>query len=382
MTSFTARRYDNGEPVRISLHYGQISEVEPLWTREPVDDWPWVAPAFFDLQINGYGGVWFADERLTVEQVLEVLADYQTHGVARLFPTLITSSRQALGHGFRTIRAACEKEPWADRMVAGCHLEGPYISNIDGPRGAHPIQHVRSCDWAEFEALNEASGRRIRLVTVAAEAVGAVEFIRQATAAGILVALGHQAADADQIRAAVDAGARLSTHLGNGAAGMLKRHPNFLWDQLADDRLTASVISDGHHLPDAVLKTFVRAKTPERIVITCDASGLAGQPPGVYETAFGPFEVVPEGKIVVAGQKTLLAGSAQTTEMCVGYMVKAAGVTLGQACDMAGRIPLKLCGLETSGLIAGAAADLVLFRFDAKTGAVNIHKLITQKASA
>ncbi len=331
---------------------------------------------------NGYGGVWFADEKLTVDQVLEVLAGYQTHGVARLFPTLITSSRQALEHGFRTVRAACEKEPWADRMVAGCHLEGPYISNVDGPRGAHPIQHVRPCDWAEFDALNDASGRRIRLVTVAAEAVGAIEFIRQATAAGILVALGHQAAEADQIRAAVDAGARLSTHLGNGAAGMLKRHPNFLWDQLADDRLTASVISDGHHLPDAVLKTFVRAKTPERIVITCDASGLAGMPPGVYETAFGPFEVVEDGKIVVAGQRTLLAGSAQTTEMCVGHMVKAAGVTLGQACDMAGRIPLKLCGLEATTLKAGAPADLVLFRFAPATGALTIDRLLTQKTSA
>ncbi|QDT54967.1 N-acetylglucosamine-6-phosphate deacetylase [Caulifigura coniformis] len=377
MTSFTARRYDSGEPVRIALQNGRITDVEPIWTREPLEDWPWVAPAFFDLQINGYGGVWFADEKLTVEQVLEVLAGYRTHGVGRLFPTLITSSRKALEHGFRTVRAACEKEAWADRMVAGCHLEGPYISDQDGPRGAHPVQHVRPCDWSEFEALNAASGGRIRLVTVAAEAVGAAEFIRRASDAGILVALGHQAADAAQIRAAVDAGARLSTHLGNGAAGMLKRHPNFLWDQLADDRLIPSVISDGHHLPDAVLKTFVAAKSPERVVITCDASGLAGMPPGVYPTAFGPFEVVDDGRIVVAGQRTLLAGSALTTEVCVGHMVKATGVTLGQACDMAGRIPLRLCGLDAPRLIAGAAADLVLFGFEAGAGKLTIDKLMT-----
>jgi N-acetylglucosamine-6-phosphate deacetylase len=206
--------------------------------------------------------------------------------------------------------------------------------------------------------------------------VGAVEFIQRAASAGILVALGHQAADATQIRAAVDAGARLSTHLGNGAAGMLKRHPNFLWDQLAEDRLTASVISDGHHLPDAVLKAFVRAKTPERIVITCDASGLAGSPPGVYQTTFGPFEVVPEGKIVVAGQRTILAGSAQTTEHCVGHMVKAAGVTLGQACDMAGRIPLRLCGLEATSLAPGSKADLVLLRFEPQSGTLTVDNLI------
>ncbi len=376
MTSLTARRYDSGEPVRIEIGNDRIHAVEPLWTREPLDDWPWVAPAFFDLQINGYGGVWFADEKLTVDQVLTVLAGYREHGVSRLFPTLITSSRAALEHGFHTVRAACEQEAWADRMVAGCHLEGPYISDQDGPRGAHPIQHVRPCDWDEFAALNAASGGRIRLVTLAAEAVGAVEFIQRAVSAGILVALGHQAADAAQIREAVDAGARLSTHLGNGAAGMLKRHPNFLWDQLAEDRLTASVISDGHHLPDAVLKTFVRAKTPERIVITCDASGLAGMPPGVYETAFGPFEVVDDGKIVVAGQRTLLAGSAQTTETCVGHMAKAGGVTLGQACDMASRIPLRRCGLDVPRLMPGSVADLVLFRFDAASGALTVDRLV------
>jgi N-acetylglucosamine-6-phosphate deacetylase len=376
MTSFTARRYDSGEPIRLSVHNDRIAEIEPLWTRESLHDWPWIAPAFFDLQINGYGGVWFADEKLTVDQVLTVLAGYREHGVSRLFPTLITSSREALEHGFRTVRAACEKERWVDQMVAGCHLEGPYISDQDGPRGAHPIQHVRPCDWAEFEALNAASGGRIRLVTLAAEAVGAVEFIQRAVAAGMLVALGHQAADAAQIRAAVDAGARLSTHLGNGAAGMLRRHPNFLWDQLAEDRLTASVISDGHHLPDTVLKAFVRAKSPERIVITCDASGLAGSPPGIYQTAFGPFEVVPEGKIVVAGQRTLLAGSAQTTETCVGHMVNAAGVTLGQACDMAGRIPLRLCGLDAPTLAPGSKADLVLFRFDPLHSALTIDTLV------
>ena len=376
MTSFTARRYDNGEPIRLSVHNDRIAEIEPLWTRESLADWPWIAPAFFDLQINGYGGVWFADEKLTVDQVMTVLAGYREHGVSRLYPTLITSSREALEHGFRTVRAACEKERWVDQMVAGCHLEGPYISDQDGPRGAHPIQHVRPCNWAEFETLNAASGGRIRLVTLAAEAVGSVEFIQRAVAAGMLVALGHQAADAAQIHAAVDAGARLSTHLGNGAAGMLKRHPNFLWDQLSEDRLTASVISDGHHLPDAVLKTFVRAKTPERIVITCDASGLAGSPPGVYQTAFGPFEVVPEGKIVVAGQRTLLAGSAQTTETCVGHMVKAAGVTLGQACDMAGRIPLTLCGLGPTTLKPGSKADLVLFRVHPTTGALTVDQLV------
>jgi N-acetylglucosamine-6-phosphate deacetylase len=276
MKEFRARRYDSGEPVRIRIERGILASLEPLWTREPLDDWPWITPGFFDLQINGFGGTWFGDESLTVEQVLTVLAGFRERGVTRLFPTLITNSHAALLHGFETIAAACEREQWANAMVPGCHLEGPFISAEDGPRGAHPAAHVRPCDWTEFEKLNAASGRRIRLVTLAPECPGAIEFIRRAVASGVTVAVGHTAATGQQIQAAIDAGAKLSTHLGNGAHPVLKRHPNVIWDQLGDARLHASVISDGHHLPASVLRSILATKSAERTIITCDASGLAG----------------------------------------------------------------------------------------------------------
>ena len=201
--------------------------MEPAQPDGDANELPFVAPGFFDLQINGHRGIWFSSDELTVEQVLTVLGEHFQYGITRMCPTLVTNSRETLRNGFDAICRACERERWADRMAPGCHLEGPYISAEDGPRGAHPLEHVRGCDWSEFEELQAAAGGRIRLVTLAAEAEGAVDFIRRAVAAGVRIAIGHTAADSAQITAAVDAGATLSTHLGNGAHGTIRRHPNY-----------------------------------------------------------------------------------------------------------------------------------------------------------
>ncbi|REJ93853.1 MAG: N-acetylglucosamine-6-phosphate deacetylase [Planctomycetota bacterium] len=360
---FCARRYDTAEPVRILIEGEQILAVEPVRPTKDVHDWPYVAPGLFDLQINGYGGIWFSDETLTPQKVLTALAAHYQHGITRMCPTLITNSFEALHAGFTAIRTACESEPWADRMVPGCHLEGPYISSEDGPRGAHPLEHVRGCDWEEFRKLQAASGDRICLVTLAAEADGACPFIRTAVEHGVTIAIGHTAADSEQIRNAVDAGARLSTHLGNGAHGTIRRHPNYIWDQLGDSRLTASIITDGHHLPPSVVRSFVRAKGLQRIVITCDASGLAGCKPGVYDYDGGKFEVLEDGPIVIAGQRQFLAGSGQQTDVCVANAIAMAGLSLGEACDLAARAPARLLGQEVVRLSRGSRADLMVFDY-------------------
>ena len=291
------RRYDTGEPVRVSIEDGRIASVEPVWPQKSVDEWPYIAPGLFDLQINGFGGQWFSDEGLTAEQVLSTLEPHFAHGITRLCPTLITSAFEPLRDGFTAIRQACEQERWADRMVAGCHLEGPYISGEDGPRGAHPLADVRPADWDEFTKLQEASGGRIRLVTLAPEVEGAVDFIRRAVVEGLTIAIGHTAATGDQIAAAVDAGARLSTHLGNGAHGMIRRHPNYVWEQLGEPRLQTSIINDGFHLPPSVVRSIVRTKGPRNIILTCDASGLAGCEPGEYEYHGSRYEVLADGPI-------------------------------------------------------------------------------------
>jgi N-acetylglucosamine-6-phosphate deacetylase len=362
MLTLHGRRYENGEPVRISVEGERIATVEPAWPACDAADWPLVAPGLFDLQINGHGGIWFGKAGITVDEVLSVLEQHFRFGVTRLCPTVITNSYDVLHGALTALRRACEKEQWAARMVPGFHLEGPYISAEDGPRGAHPREHVRPPDWAEFERLQAAAGGRICLITLAPELPGAIEFIRAATAAGVTVSLGHTAADALQIVQAVEAGARLSTHLGNGAHPLIRRHPNYIWEQMGDSRLSASVIADGHHLPPSVLRSIIRAKGVRGTILTCDASGLAGCPPGDYTEAEMKMEVLTDGRIVVAGQRQLLAGSGADTRRCVVEAVRAAGVALPEALDMAGRNPARLLGFEEIRLRAGSRADLILFR--------------------
>jgi N-acetylglucosamine-6-phosphate deacetylase len=242
--------------------------------------------------------------------------------------------------------------------VLGIHLEGPFISSLDGYRGAHPAGAVRDPDWDEFQRLQEAAGGRIILLTLAPERAGAIAFIRRAVAAGVTVALGHTAADGNTIRAAVDAGARLSTHLGNGIASPLPRHPNPIWEQAADDRLFATFIADGHHLDAATLRVLYRAKSPRAILVS-DASPLAGLPPGTY----GPWAVDPSGKIVVAGT-AYLAGSNQALEVGLNTLLRATGCTLDEAFRTVATAPALLLGRLPITLDAGDVPNLVVFRRD------------------
>jgi N-acetylglucosamine-6-phosphate deacetylase len=362
MFTLHARSFENGEPLQITVQGDRIRSVVPAWPTSSLAEWPFVAPALFDLQVNGYGGIWFSNDELTSSEVLKTLKPFYRHGVTRLCPTLITNSFEGLSAGFGAIRAACESNPAADRMVCGCHLEGPYISSEDGPRGAHPKEHVRAADWAEFQKLQEISGNRIKLVTIAPEVDGALDFIRHAVAAGVVIAIGHTAATPEQVSAAVEAGAELSTHLGNGAHAMIHRHRNYIFEQLSDPRLVASLIVDGHHLPASLVRTFIKVKSTRRTIMTCDAAGWAGCPPGIYESKLGRSEILENGKLVVAGQRELLAGSAQGTDTCVAKAIEFAGVSLKEAIDMASKNPAKLLGSEVVRLRRGSLADLMIFR--------------------
>ncbi len=325
---------------------------------EVLDTDDWVAPAFWDLQINGRWGVSFSDPTLTVDQVAEIVRAQASLGTARLCPTLITAPREDMLHGVRTIAEACDRFPDVGKMVLGIHLEGPSISELDGYRGAHPLESVRGPNWDEFLEIREASGNRIAIITLAPERPGAIDFIRRASAEGVVIAIGHTSADAPTLRAAVEAGARLSTHLGNGIASPLPRHDNPIWHQAAEDDLMASLIADGHHLGPSILKALVRAKTPENILLVSDASPLAGLPPGRY----GAWEVEPSGKVVVAGTP-YLAGSNQGIEVGVDQLIRFAGLTPKQALDAATRPPRPFLLARPEPLLeAGQAANLIRFR--------------------
>ena len=360
---FRARRYDTGELLAVTVIQQQIAGLQSAELRDtdPSGGQPWFAPGFVDLQINGFGGVEFNDERLNTDQVEQVSRACDAMGVTGYCPTVTTHSFEAMARSLGVIARACRENPAVARRVVAIHLEGPYLSSEDGPRGAHPPEFCRPPDWDEFCRFQDAAEGRIRLLTMAPEFPGSSAFIERVVEAGVIVAIGHTKADAQQIRDAVDAGATLSTHLGNGAHAMIRRHPNYIWDQLAEDRLAATLIADGHHLPAPVVKTFVRAKSPQRCILVSDLVGLGGKPPGVYSTKAGNIEVLEDGRLVVAGQRQYLYGAGRSLPYGVANVMRYADVDLKTAVDMASMRPMRALGLEPGRLQVGSVADLVCF---------------------
>lgn len=371
-----ARHYATGSLVELVCDGGIITSLtHPTSTSAEVRA-GWVAPALFDLQINGCDRRSFNSEQLTVDDIQHVVAVCHRHGIGSLCPTLVTNSFPALIHGFTTLRRSWETDRRLAATIPALHLEGPYISPEDGARGAHPRQHVRPPDIDEFRRLQAAADGRIRLVTLAPEHDGALRFIEQLTQSGVVVALGHTAATASRIRDAITAGARLSTHLGNGSHAVLPRHENYIWEQLAADELWASLICDGHHLPAAVVRCMLRVKTPARTILTCDAGPLAGVPPGRYRDWEQDFDVLPSGKIVLAGT-SYLAGSWAFTDLCVGNIIRFTGVSLAEAVDMASARPRELLGLPPRRLEIGMPADLMLFDWE-PGGSLEVRQTLLQ----
>ena len=356
-----ARRFDTSETVRLELDGPRIARVTPVPSGADSAALPWVAPGFVDIQVNGYDGQEFSSLELTAEKVAAIIRRHYAFGVTAICPTLTTQSDAVFLHGVRAIAEACESSPAIESSMAGIHLEGPYMSTEDGPRGAHPREHCRRPNWDEFCRWQEASGGRVKILTMSVEFDEAPAFIAKAAASGVVVSIGHTAATSGQIRAAVDSGARLSTHLGNGAHRTLRRHPNYLWDQMAEDRLSASIIADGHHLPPEVVQTIVRAKTPAKTILVSDESGLAGLPVGRYQSSGCELEILSDGRLVIAGQDQLLAGASQPLGDGVANVMRFAGVDLKTAVNMATANPAALVGLVPNRLCPGDWADLVLF---------------------
>jgi N-acetylglucosamine-6-phosphate deacetylase len=301
-------------------------------------------PGLFDLQVNGFGGVDFNSPAISRDDVSRVIQRLRETGVTRFLPTLITSSRQRFSECARTLLEV--KEP----ALAGIHMEGPYISPEDGPRGTHPREHVGNASIEDFQRRQEAAQGRICLLTLAPEVAGALSLIEYAVEQGVRVAIGHTAAEPEQIRDAIKAGATLSTHLGNGCARHLPRHPHLIWEQLAADELLASLIVDGHHLPPATVKTIVRAKTPDRAILITDAMAAAGCAPGAYELNGEAVILAEDGRVSAPG-KSWLAGSSLSLAQAVANTVKFAGVSLETAWNMASTRPAAYLGLSPAGRV-------------------------------
>ncbi len=338
----------------------------------PLNDGVFISPGWIDLQVNGFAGVDYNSPDSSHEQIAQSLRAMFACGVTRMFPTVITGSPENMTAALRNLAGAKESIAHSSVMEA-FHLEGPYISPHDGPRGAHPAAWVRPPDLSEFQRFQDAAGGNIRLVTLSPEWPHAPKFIEAIVTQGVVASIGHTRASASEIAAAVSAGATLSTHLGNGADPVLPKTANYIWEQLADDRLAASFIVDGFHLPTPFLNVSLRAKGLERSLLVTDAVMPAGCEPGRYRLGEVDVELHGDGSVRLA-EGTRLAGSALRMDRAIANVMRMAGLTLREAVTLATRNPARVGRIPSRqrGLNPGDRADLVRFRVDESTGQITI----------
>ena len=347
-------------PIVLQAAAGRIQAVLPS---DADPDGVWTAPGLIDLQVNGFRGVDYNSPDSPMKEIARSIAALRETGVTRFYPTVITGSnahmRSCLAH-----LARAKRELPLGSSIAGLHVEGPWISPHDGPRGAHPAEHVRPASIEEFEELQDAAEGLIRIVTLAPEVEGALPLIDSLRELGVVVSLGHTGAEPEQIRAAAAVGATMSTHLGNGAHKTIPRHPNYLLEQMACDRLCAGLIVDGIHLPPAFVKVAVRAKTPERSILVTDAVAPAGCPPGLYRLGKADLRLSEDGSVRLADSGRL-AGSALRLDRAVENLIRFTGLPLARALETATVNPARVMNLEgrQGFLAAGDLADLVFFRY-------------------
>jgi len=298
-----------------------------------------LCPLLGDPQINGGLGYSFGQPGKDIGP-FQRLAEYLLYrGIGWILPTTITDTLDHLATAFTQMEDFRREDSFLRAFCPGYHLEGPWISPEDGFRGAHPKACVIPPVWQDFERLQKAANGNIRLVTLAPESQGAFPMIQKLVKSGVKVAIGHTKAAGSLIREAADAGATLSTHLGNGISQIIPRHANPLWGQMAEGRLMPSIIPDGHHLPVDFIQTVIAAKGLSRVIVTADSSPLAGLPFGTYTLWDTEVEVTKEGKVGIPGSG-LLAGSSSFTDDCLRWLVLNLPLPLKEA--------LPLCGFHTA----------------------------------
>jgi N-acetylglucosamine-6-phosphate deacetylase len=360
MKRLVGRNPANGAGLAIDMDVGRIVAVFDV----EYDGDQYISAGLVDLQINGYFGYDLNDHTLTPERVVALTHKLFESGVTTYQPTLITASEQSILSAIRAIVAACRADPRAALAIGGIHVEGPFLSPNDGPRGAHPVTEVRPPDLAELDRWQTEAEGLITMVTLSPHYASAPDFIKAAVARSIHIAIGHTDATPEQVHAAAAAGAVLSTHLGNGAAANLPRHPNFIWAQLADDRLSASFIADSHHLDADTLTAMMRAKGLDRSVLVSDLAAPGGLTPDIYDQPIGGrVQLWENGRLGTPGTP-YLAGAATTLSDCVAMAAKMTGFSLAETLTMAtrnaGRFLSNIGKLEV-----GARADIMLFKWQA-----------------
>ncbi len=308
-------------------------------------------PGLIDTQVNGGGGVLFNDAP-SVETIAAIAAAHRRFGTTGLLPTLISDDLPVVAAAIAAVDAAIEA---GVPGVLGIHIEGPFLSY--GRRGIHDAARLRRIDREAVDLLCSAKRGRT-MVTIAPECVEPRD-IATLVDAGVIVSAGHSEADYDQVRRAVDAGLTGFTHLFNAMSPLVNRAPGMTGAALEDDRITAGLIVDGHHVHPATIRIALKAKGFERLMLVTDAMALTGTTGDRF--FLQGREIVRDGDRLVDAQGTL-AGSTLTMIDAVRNMMAQTGTDLRRAVAMASATPASFLRLDDSiGAIApGLSADLIL----------------------
>jgi N-acetylglucosamine-6-phosphate deacetylase len=361
------------EKVKLTIEKGLIVKREIV---DSDDNLPFIAPGFIDIQVNGYRGLDYSSPSLKCEDVEKLIYFLAESGTVMHVPTIITNSQKLICQNLETIAQAVEKNETVKKAIVAIHMEGPYISAVDGPRGAHDKEFVRDPDIKELDQWLEASNGLLKFVTLAPEREGAVEFIKYAVSKNIIVSIGHSGATVEQIKAAVEAGATLSTHLGNGSHAQLPRLKNYLWEQLANDSLCSGIIADGYHLPDSVMKVIYRTKGKDKIVLVSDVALLGGSAVGRYKWGNINVEVHPDGHLSLA-DTPFLAGAGHLLDRGIPIFADAAQIDLAESIKLATINPARLLN-KSIGLDEALEANIVQFRVKGKREPLAIEQTLLE----
>lgn len=360
----TAMHYATRRPLRVKWTDGAITAIERAGTRNASDTLAarWIAPVLFDVQVNGYGGVDFQQDKLTLNQLLAATRALRRDGCGKYFFTLITAPWATLLARLRHARELRAQSLELQSAIAGWHVEGPFLSDQPGFCGAHDMKHMLDPTSDRICELKSAAGADPLLLTLAPERKDALQAIALAASLGIKVSLGHTNASADTLRDAVRAGATGFTHLANGCPRELDRHDNILWRIAETPGLTVSFIPDGIHVSPAPFRFLHRLLDERAIYYTTDAMSAAGAPPGRYK--LGALEVqVGEDRIVRQPGKTNFAGSALQPAPGVFRAAQMLGCSWHECWRRMSEVPARFVGLKNE-LAVGAPANFCVLELD------------------
>jgi N-acetylglucosamine-6-phosphate deacetylase len=301
-------------------------------------------PGFVDLQVNGYAGIDFLEPGTTVADLLRAAELLRERGTAGFLLTVCTHRREAIETNIAHAREAMDRQGPGGNIL-GIHLEGPFISPEYGYRGAHLPQYIIAPDLGWFRHLQEIARGAIRMVTLAPEMPGAIEFIR-AVSDQTLISLGHANPDYATLRRAIAAGLRAVTHFGNGCRPEINRHDNILVRVLACPELSLCFIPDGQHLPEPFLRMLLNTVPVERLVATSDMVMYAGMPAGVYEREGCRLRLREDGRLCLADDEKLLYGSSSTTLQCLNHLAGLRHLAPAEFRDLGVANPLRLIGMD------------------------------------